>query len=159
MLSKKLASTKIKQKRGILLIKWHVGTGNINFKIKSVEVEFATVVDKNISGEIGLKIPYGPAGAGSIGPDYKGSYEFKGTNSLDYTYYVKQTPDDYRKYSRKSQQDYEDSIATIEPSAVIAPTLAALRTGLMHATQQLPCMDNTPDNKNNTFTFSVELTR
>jgi hypothetical protein len=125
------------------------GNGDINFNIRSVKMEFATVLDRKESGEIGLKIPFGPAGANSAGPDFKGSFDTKGTNTLDYTYYVPPSPGEIDQAAS----------SIIAPAAVIAPTLAALRDGLVRATAQLPCMKDTPDDKDNTFTFSVEITR
>ena len=95
-----------------------------------------------------LKVPFGPGGAGNIGPEIKGSFEYSGTSTLDYTYYV---PDTLGRLDPIASQN-------IAVSAVIAPTLAALRDGLVRATAQLPCMRDTPKDKDDTFTFSVELT-
>jgi len=125
------------------------GSGDINFNIKSVRMEFATVIDRTTSGEIGLKVPFGPAAVGNIGPDFKGSFDYKGTNTLDYTYYVPGSPGAVDPTSSQA----------IAASSVISPTLSALRTGLVRATAQLPCMSDTPKDKDDTFTFSVELTR
>jgi hypothetical protein len=121
------------------------GTGDINFNITQVKMEFKTVLDTTKSGNLGLKIPFGPAGVGSFGPGVKGAAESTGTSTLDFTYY-KPDPND---------------IGTIPPivaqNAKIEPTLAALRTAVMHAIAQKPCMSDTPDKQDDTYTFEVEL--
>lgn len=124
------------------------GNGDINFNVTSVKMEFATTLDQTESGQLGLKIPFGPAGIGNVGPGIKGSSENKGTSTLDYTYYVPASPSPLDPIAEKN----------IASSAVIAPTLAALRDGLVRATAQLPCMSDTPKDKDDTFTFAVELT-
>ena len=101
------------------------GTGDINFGIKSVKIEFVTILDKSESGELSLKIPFG---SGDVGPSTKGTFETKGTNTLDYTYYVPDSPGKLNSAAMES----------IKPYAVIAPTLSALRDGLVRATAQLP---------------------
>jgi len=125
------------------------GNGDINFNVINVKMEFATTLDTTESGQLGLKIQFGPVGIGSIGPSVKGSYESKGTNTLDYTYYVPSKPVPLDQVA----------VHNIASSAVIAPTLSALRDGLVRATAQLPCMSNTPKSSNDTFTFVVQLTR
>jgi hypothetical protein len=119
------------------------GSGDINFVLKEIKMEFGAVLDRTDSGHVGLKVPFAAAEA-SAG----GSSASKRTQTLTYTYYVpaEMTPD----------TQFRDVIGD---QAVILPTLSALRTSLILATTHKPCMANTPPDRDNTFTFGLELTR
>jgi Trypsin-co-occurring domain 2 len=121
------------------------GNGDINFVLKEIRMEFSAVLDRTDKASIGLKVPFGPveasAGAG-------GSVATKRSQLLTYTYYVPAgIPPD---------PGFKNLIGT---EAVILPTLSALRDSLILATTRRPCMANTPPDRDNTFTFGLELTR
>jgi hypothetical protein len=156
---------RIKQEIGLFMVNsrdWHknyradlakagikpaCGSGDINFNIKSVNMEFATIADNSRGGGVGLAIPFA-GGLGGIGPSASITSESKGTNTLDYTYY----PTD-------ANQRIGDIPDVVRENAIIEPTLKALRDAIMKATAQRPCMSDTPRDMDNTFVFGVELTQ
>jgi hypothetical protein len=121
------------------------GSGDINFVLKEIKMEFSAVLDRTDKANVGLKVPFGLAG-GSAG--VSGSNETKRTQTLTYTYYV---PPEMQVDPHFKE--------VIGDEAVILPTLAALRNSLILATTHRPCMANTPPDRDNTFTFELELTR
>lgn len=124
-------------------IKPACGSGDINFVLKEITMEFTAVLDRTDKGTLGLKVPFGSAEAG-----VSGSQGTRRTQTLSYTYYV---PDSMTVDPRFR--------GAIGDQAVILPTLAALRDSLILATAYQPCMANTPANKDNSFSFELELTR
>ncbi len=130
-----------------LHVKPECGSGDINFELKRITMEFTATLDRTNKTNLGLQVPFGPGG-GSIGPGISSSIETKDTERLTYTYYV--------PAEMPSDPHFKD---VIRDSAVILPTLTALRNSLVLATTQRPCMMDTPKDKDDTFTFTVELTR
>jgi hypothetical protein len=121
------------------------GSGDINFVLKEIRMEFSAVLDRTDKATIGLKVPFGPveanAGAG-------GNLASRRSQLLTYTYYV--------PASIPPDPGFQNLIGD---QAVILPTLSALRDSLILATTHRPCMANTPPDRDNTFTFGLELTR
>jgi hypothetical protein len=121
------------------------GSGDINFVLKEIKMEFSAVLDRTDKGTVGLKVPFGlvEASAGA-----SGSSETKRTQALTYTYFVPP--------QMQVDAHFKDLIGD---QAVILPTLAALRNSLILATTHRPCMANTPPDRDSTFTFELALTR
>ena len=121
------------------------GSGDINFILKEIKMEFSAVLDRTDKGNIGLKVPFGSTEAGAGASVSGGSRQ---TQTLTYTYYVPP--------SMPADPQFKNLIGD---QAVILPTLAALRNSLILATTHRPCMANTPPDRDNSFTFELELTR
>jgi hypothetical protein len=138
------------------------GTGQIDFDIKSVKMDFQAISDVKGGANAGFKIPVlSPASAASIGPSANLSYDDSSTEDINYTYYPPTTEDFQNTWSAadaKGKGLDPNQFNSIRPTAVILPALNALRDGLTRATTHYPCFLNAPaSDADSTLVFTVVL--
>jgi hypothetical protein len=132
----------------------------INFEITQVHMEFdvENQVSAGVSG--GFKVPVlSPKDVAELNASGSYSHDRTVTDSVTYNYY----PPTLKKYlqarrARGAQDGTGPARAADRASAVILPTLNALRDSLIKATANYPCFRNTEkSDPDNTISFKVAL--
>jgi hypothetical protein len=123
-------------------------TASYDFDVSKITPTLTVYTARTDSGDIGLKIPFGPPGVGSIGPDINGKNIQTATQTLTFDRFYNSQPTALTpQLEAATVQAAQSQRPSVTP---IADTLVRLRKSLIQSAQSQPCFSNVDkDNKSN----------
>jgi hypothetical protein len=138
------------------------GIRNVDFDITKAEITLQVSTASKANGEFGLKVPFGPAGVNSIGPDLTGTSSGTATQTLTFDLFdgvrIGSTSPSLTPTLKAAR---EASVASGGQSGgsptPIADTLIRLRKALIDSARTTPCFDTISHDRNDTASDTIKI--